>query len=262
MFLYTDDTRCELLPLHVVTVGTDHEQTLIDRPSGFWAHHMFCIEEGSGVFETPQGTYPLEAGTVIFIRKDYPTRYYPTGEVFKVGFVTFDGTGVEHLLQYYRAEDFMFVKSDTLVSMMGHCARLGAHNAEPDKLSCALYEILVRFFSELYSKQATPSFVRAKNYIEQHCYDPELSVSEVAREIGISPSLLFRLFREEEHTTPIDFLRRTRIRRAKQLLLQSPALRISEVAVRCGFSNCAYFCKVFKDLTDLTPKEFSATYIS
>ncbi len=260
MFFYTDDTRCELLPLYVITAGTDYDQPRVDRPEGFWGHHIFCVEEGSGVFETPNGRVTLGAGTVLFIRKNYPTCYYPAENTFKVGFLTFDGEMADRLLEYWRAENFTYLKSDALMSMIGHSARLGARNCTPDRLSCALYEILTRFFAELHGNQATPSFMRAKNYIEQHCYDAELSVGEVAREAGISPSLLFRLFREEEHTTPTDFLRRTRIRRAKQILLQTPSVRVGEVAERCGFSNAAYFCKVFKELTDMTPKEFVSVY--
>ena len=262
MFLYTDDTRCAHLPLYVVTVGSEYDQIPIDRPEGFWAHHIFCVEEGSGVFETPQGRLVLEAGTVLFIRKGYPSAYYAAGGTFRVGFLTFDGDGVDGLLDYWRAEDFSYVKSDALVAMIGHCARLGARSGTPHQLSCALYEILTRYFSELRGNRETPSFIRAKNYIEQSCCDAELSVPDVAREVGISPSLLFRLFRQEEHTTPTDFLQRTRIRRAKQMLLQNPELRISDVAARCGFSSSAYFCKVFRAQTDMTPKAFVAAYRS
>lgn len=262
MFFYTDDTRCALLPLYLITAGTDYDQPRVDRPEGFWAHHIYCVEKGSGVFETPEGSVTLGAGSVLFIRKSYPTSYYPAEDTFKVGFLTFDGHGVDRLLEYWRAENFAYLKSDALVAMISHSARLGARNGTPDQLAGTLYEILTRFFAELHGNRTTPSFIRAKNYIEQHCYDPDLSVSEVAREAGISASLLFRMFREEEHTTPTDFLRRTRIRRAKQILLQSPGIRIGEVAQRCGFSNAAYFCKVFKELTNMTPKEFVAVYIS
>ena len=261
MFFYTDDTRCTYLPLYVITAGTDYDQPRVERPEGFWAHHIFCVEEGSGVFETPQGSVTLDAGAVLFIRKDYPTSYYPAEKRFKVGFLTFDGEAVDNMLKYWRAEPFSYLQSDALVSMIGHTVRLGMRNSTPDRLSASLYELLTRFFSELYGAHAAPSLVRAKNYIEQHCCDVELSVAEIAREVGVSQSLLFRLFREEEHTTPTDFLRRTRIRRAKQILLQMPGIRISEVAARCGFSGSAYFCKVFKEATDMTPKEFVATYI-
>ncbi len=208
------------MPLYVITAGSYYDQPRVDRPEGFWAHHVYCVEEGSGVFETPDGRVTLDAGAVLFIRKGYPTSYYPAGNTFKGGFLTFDGEAVDHMLEYWRAEDFCYFRSDALVSMIGHVARLGARNGTPAQLSCALYELLARFFAERNGNRTTPSFMRAKNYIEQHCCEPELSVSEVAREAGISPSLLFRLFREEEHTTPTDFLRRTRIRCAKQILLQ------------------------------------------
>lgn len=261
MFLYIDDSRCDLLPFYVMTLGSDYDQTRVSRPEGYIAHHIFCVEKGSGVFETPRGKVTLEEGSVIFMRKGYPTCYYPAGEEFKVGFITFDGECVDRLLDYYRAEGFLYCKSETLVSMIGHCARVGSKNATPDTLSHMLYEILAHFFARTKGSRATPSLARAKNYVEQYYYDAELSVAEIARNAGISQSLLFRLFREEEHVTPVDYLRRFRIRRAKQLLLQNPGARISDVAARCGFSDSSYFCKVFRDLTDMTPKEFLATYV-
>lgn len=261
MFLYTDDSRCELLPLHAITVGTDYHQTRIDRPDGFWAHHVFCVEEGSGVFETPRGKTVLGAGSVLFIRKGYPTCYYPEKDLFRVGFITFDGDGVERLLEYYRAEDFMTCQNDALVRMIGHCARLGSRNASPDRLSKTLYEILVSFFGELQAQRSTSPVTKARNFIEQNCYDSELSVEDIARAAGISPSLLFRLFREQEQISPADYLRDTRIRRAKQLLIASPEMRIAEVAQRCGFSGSAYFCKVFRAQSNMTPKEFQAAHV-
>ncbi len=261
MYLYTDDSRCELLPLHVITVGTDYHQTRIERPDGFWAHHVFCVEEGSGVFETPQGKTVLGAGSVLFIRKGYPTTYYPEKDLFRVGFITFDGNGVESLLEYYRAEGFMICQNDALVRMIGHCARLGGRNASPDRLSEALYEILVSFFGELQTQRGISPVIGAKNFIEQNCYDPDLSVEDIARAAGISPSLLFRLFREREQISPADYLRDTRIRRAKQLLVASPNMKIAEIARRCGFSGCAYFCKVFHAQSNMTPKEFRAAHV-
>ncbi len=260
MLKIIDDSRCELLPFHVMTVGTKYDQMRMERPEGYCAHHIFCVEEGSGVFETAKGTMTLSAGSVLFIRRDYPTVYYPAEETFRVGFVTFNGDAVEPFLQYYRAEDFMVCHSEGLVSMIGHCARMGAKNASPDELSHVLYEILVRFFRECRGEEETSSVARAKAYMEEHLQDVSLSVEQIAHAVGISPSLLYRLFREEAHLTPVDHLRHMRIHRAKELLLQEPKMRISELSVACGFSNTAYFCKVFKDLTDMTPRAFLKAY--
>ncbi len=261
MLILVDDSRCELLPIHVMTVGTRYDQERMDRPEGYCAHHLFCIEEGSGVFETPKGKVKLSAGSVLFIRRDYPTVYYADGPVFRTGFVTFDGDAVEHILEYYRADDFMVCHSEALTAMIGQCARMGAKNAPPDELSRATYELLIRFFHACNIPTEAPSIALAKEYIESHFQIPSLSVGEVAQAVGISQSLLFRLFRTETHMTPTEFLRRTRIRKAKQMLLRTPDIRISELAAACGFSDCAYFCKVFKAETDMTPKAFLAAYI-
>lgn len=260
MFLYIDESRCDLLPLHAITVGTDYAQERVDRPNGFYAHHIYCVEQGRCVFQTPEKRVTLEAGTVLLIRKNYPTSYYSACCGLKVGFVTFDGSAVDRLLEYYRAENFMYLKNDALVASIGQCARLGARNGSPAQLSCALYEILEHFFAERYHDQAAPSLIRAKKYIERRCCDPALSVIEIARETGVSTSLLFESFRKEEHTTPMEYVRRMRIFRAKQILLEYPNLRVAEVAARCGFSDCAYFCKVFKAATGMTPRTFVAVH--
>ncbi|MBQ7335923.1 MAG: helix-turn-helix transcriptional regulator [Clostridia bacterium] len=259
--MYTKDTQSEQLPFCVVTVGTEYDQDAMVRPDGYMAHHLLCVEQGECIFEFAGKCLILGAGAVVFIPKDYPHSYRQHGDApLKTGFVTFDGDCVEPLLKFYHAEPFRYCTSEGLQAMIAHCCRLAAKNASSAVLSQALYEILTVFFAELSRPKTSPILERAKEYIELHC-QADLSVAQIAQEVGISSSLLFRLFREEEYTTPIDFLRHTRIRRAKQLLLQNPQIRIAELAAACGFSDCAYFCKVFKDLTGMTPKRFLAAYV-
>ncbi len=259
LIIFADDRRCRSLPFHVYSAGTDHAQEPVRRPNGYFTHHIFCVEKGTCLFETESGNSVLEEGAVVFIQKDYPLNYQKVGEKLLTGFVTFDGIGVEGLLNFYCAEPFLYVKSPELQGMVKECCRYVQRNATPDFLSQKLYELLIRFFSQTRSSVESDSLKRAKNFIATH-FQSDLSVEEIATAVGISQSLLFLLFRTEELCTPMEFLRHTRIRHAKQILLQNPNVAISDLAVQCGFSDCSYFCKVFKAETELTPKEFSALY--
>lgn len=255
----TDERAAALLPVYLITVGSRHRQEPRHRPEGAVFHHILYVEKGEGVFETPNGNFVLHEGTAVFIRKEVPVSYYKKGDAFETAWVTFDGGQVDTILEYFHAKDFAFLESELIRSMILNVFKLAERNASPEFLSKNVYEMIITFFDAVNSAQKPPVLLRAKKYIEEnHALD--LSVSDIARVIGISESLLFRLFRDEEHTTPIDFLRKVRIRHAEQLLLSDHRIRISEVGLRCGFSDPAYFCKVFREATGLTPKIYQKRY--
>jgi AraC-like DNA-binding protein len=89
----------------------------------------------------------------------------------------------------------------------------------------------------------------------QHNYHEPLTRDSVAAKYRISPNHVSRVFNSEGHTRFTDYLTTVRVDRAKFLLQRYP-LTVNEVAVRCGFSEVGYFCRVFKRVTSQTPSEF------
>ena len=67
-----------------------------------------------------------------------------------------------------------------------------------------------------------------------------------------------KLFIAEYKTTPLKFLLARRIEFAKQLLSRKSQvnLRINEIAESCGFADPAYFSRIFKKLTGVTPNHY------
>ena len=104
-----------------------------------------------------------------------------------------------------------------------------------------------------------PALLNAKLFIEKN-YKKDLSVAEIAASIEISQSLLFKLFKESEGCTPIEYLRKIRIENAKLLLSNEADISIKDIGVECGFSDTSYFVKVFKSETEITPKKFRDLY--
>jgi AraC-like DNA-binding protein len=248
-----------LLPIVMLTVGMDYDQNPMYRPDGAEYYHIFYVEKGEGVLETGDACYDISEGTAIFMGKDVPMRYYGKSKVFKTAWVTFVGRGVDNIIEYINPKDFEFLKSEHIYSMIVNACKLAEIGAREDILSKNVYDILLTFFYELNTSKKPSALLLAKEYIDKN-YASDISIPDIACFVGISESFLFKLFKKNEHMTPNDYLRAVRIRYAEQKLLSEPSLQIAEVAESCGFWNAAYFCKVFKEHTGMTPKKYQSKF--
>jgi signal transduction histidine kinase/DNA-binding response OmpR family regulator len=91
--------------------------------------------------------------------------------------------------------------------------------------------------------------------IEEVYTDAEYNVEKLSDTLAISRGHLHRKIKDLTGTTPVDYLRNFRLRKAAILLLQKQQ-SISEIAYNTGFSSPAYFSKCFKALLGTTPKEY------
>ena len=93
-------------------------------------------------------------------------------------------------------------------------------------------------------------------YMEKNLKDPKISNEQLAQLLGISEVYLRKLFRAAYDTTPKQYLLELRIRKAKQLLVESP-FSVSAVAEECGFSSVYHFCRAFRQRTGDTPTDYA-----
>ncbi len=77
--------------------------------------------------------------------------------------------------------------------------------------------------------------------------------------MNITPEYLSRLFTKEIGKSFSDYLKEYRIDKAKKLLVNNK-LKIYEIAEKVGYSDPKYFCKVFKESTGMSPKEYMKFY--
>lgn len=82
-----------------------------------------------------------------------------------------------------------------------------------------------------------------------------LSSSDLAGHLKISASQVRRLFRKWLNASPVEYINRKRMERARRLL-SSTRLPVSEVAERLGFEDSFYFSRVFKKYIDLSPQAY------
>lgn len=92
----------------------------------------------------------------------------------------------------------------------------------------------------------------------QHNFQNEITRDSVAAEFKITPNHLSRLFRNEGLMRFCDYLTYVRIDRAK-FMLSRYNMTLDEIAGRCGFSDAAYFCRIFKKIVKKTPTQYRQT---
>jgi AraC family transcriptional regulator len=93
------------------------------------------------------------------------------------------------------------------------------------------------------------------DYIEQNL-DASLTLDELASVAHFSRFHFNRIFHAMLGETPFGFIARLRVERAAVLLLSANQLSVSEVAVRCGFSDLAVFSRTFKQFYGMSPSVF------
>lgn len=91
-------------------------------------------------------------------------------------------------------------------------------------------------------------------YVQENFHSP-LTRESVARHFGLAPNHVSRLFRREGFMRFNDYLNLVRVNRAK-FMLQNYSLTLKEIAASCGYSDPAYFCRVFKKACKVTPTEY------
>ena len=96
---------------------------------------------------------------------------------------------------------------------------------------------------------------RVRSYIDDHIGD-RISLSELARQAGVSRFHFARQFRVSTGESPMAYLRRMRIERSKSIL-QSRGTTIAQVAAGLGFSDQSHFTRTFGRLVGVSPGSFA-----
>lgn len=95
-----------------------------------------------------------------------------------------------------------------------------------------------------------------ENFLKQN-YMYEISMNQLAEQVGFSSSYFSRLFLQHFKTNFVDYLNDLRIAAAKRLL-DDPTLTLKQVAARSGYDTPSYFAKNFKKRTGMTPTDYRA----
>lgn len=113
------------------------------------------------------------------------------------------------------------------------------------------YSLLVKNYGHTSYHKKTREIV---DYIDLHLND-DLTLSTLAEHFNYSPAALSASFKKETDTNLTTYVKQTRIREAIRLF-NSTTQSVSDVALSVGYDDFAYFSRVFKEITGMSPRDY------
>ena len=124
---------------------------------------------------------------------------------------------------------------------------------------CMAYSLLYRILAQLpvRSESLQPKTVmdQARDYLNAHLFDPEFTVETLCAQVYVSRTYFNRMFRRLHGITPVEYINRQRVEKAKQIL-KSGNYTNEETASLCGFRDVKYFYAVFRKYTGMTTTQW------
>jgi AraC-like DNA-binding protein len=132
-----------------------------------------------------------------------------------------------------------------------------------DKIQAA-FRLLTRqaqliLTSEWVQSRSMPVLLRLETVIRQHP-DVPLRTADLARLIGLSPSRLTHVVKEQTGRTVTQFFRSVRMHQAMDMLRRT-CKAIQEIAQETGWQDPRYFARVFKQETGETPQAYRSRFV-
>lgn len=175
-------------------------------------------------------------------------------------------TTIAHFEQYY--EQFMVNKREILgmeriredlISAKRQLENQGVFVTDLDVISIQSKQGYLELIADLCERillhhEGQKMVSKAKAYIHEH-FQTSLSLEAIAEYIQLSPTYFTKLFKDQTGQTFIDYLTIYRIEQAIHLL-QRTSQSLKEISYAVGYKNPNYFSRVFKKITNKSPKEY------
>ncbi len=244
------------------------------RIADLWTDHnyLFYVLDGRKIWHTAQGTFDMQPGHCVFVRKGG----FRLEQIADTGFcvVLFfipdrficdtlkkKSNPLPEIRGKYNPL-IMLDKTETLTSFFHSMYSYFVETAEPDP---ALLELkfrelilnisnnsqnteLLSYFCSLLSGSASSTLNRVME--DNFCFN--LSLEQFARLCNQSLSVYKREFQKVYQTTPGKWLLERRLKHAQRLLTNEKKT-IAEAATESGFENISHFSRAFKKRFDISP---------
>jgi AraC-like DNA-binding protein/quercetin dioxygenase-like cupin family protein len=243
------------------------------------------VEKGTGTFHIGEKTYPVQPGDVFVIgntelhvlRINYHNLLRVVNLYFLPSMIHFPGANMvdfqylqpfyDHSVEFsHRIPTGSAVNAEILALFGRICREMterGSHYQIAAKsLLCEILLLLVRFYDQFAidhseSENRMERLQRLKKVFScmQEHYQEKISLEKLSTIACMSPSYLCKFFKQTTGCTLKEYLHRIRIDKAQELLIIRK-FSITQVGLEVGFDNHGYFCRVFRKINGISPKEF------
>lgn len=226
-------------------------------------HLLMFMEKGSCVYRIRGVRYAVEEGDALFIGEGIARQAEATSGAHVKYSVHWNGSGLFRHFPLLTNEAVLF-KSASLhaylkqsyVAMYDLWSRKDLfYLAQCESL---LLEIAVRLHQDRAERQKAGKQVHTLRQVRDYIlayYRQPLSIDELAHHVKRNASYLITSFKKQYGLAPLEFMHRTRITKAEELLLTTDAT-IEAIAEELGYCDGAYFNRIFKKWTGTTPSAY------
>ncbi len=224
------------------------------------------ITEGSGIFETADGQFPVVSGSILIVRPGVWHRYRPdqtTG--WNEHYIGFSGEFCKNLFNegfFQQGKPVLYVGfQESLLKLFLEVIQLVKEEKTGHQQVCAANTILAlsKILSvirnqEFAGKSIERTIRKACLYLRENL-DKNVNIENLADELNVGYSYFRQMFRKYTGISPTQYHLSLRIQKAKDLLVSTDK-SFKEIAIDLGFESYFYFSRIFKDKTGKSPMDF------
>lgn len=154
-----------------------------------------------------------------------------------------------------------------LRSVMAHGAALPAQAAAEAPLDGIVLDLVAAALRPMQQPDAAQGAqhrrrLRIEAYVEAQLGDAQLGLTTIARELGLSPRQLQRVFAEQGTTFTLYLLERRLLRARARLRDAGGRMSITQIALECGFGDASYFGQAFRRRFGCAPSQARAAGVA
>ena len=282
---FQENSREELLPgfdMDFPYIATCAEFDKYREPKAPWHWHraveLFFMESGTLEYTTPKGKWVFPAGSGGFVNSNvlHTSRVIPSGQETVQKLHLFDPTLLSGTAGSRMERKYVLPLLGSGVEVIP-LDPADPEQAETLKQIRRAFEVpseewgyefrLREALTKIWLRLAAPATEQASGlreaddkiktlmiYIHEH-HAEDLSVEQLAEAAHISKRACFRLFRENLHMSPLEYIRSYRLQMASRMLLQTNE-PVTRIGYACGLGSGSYFGKVFREHFGCSPAEF------
>ncbi|WP_337100993.1 AraC family transcriptional regulator [Paenibacillus sp. YIM B09110] len=234
---------------------------------------MHIVLEGEGVFQLEGKRHSLAAGDTFLIEPKQLISYESdSSNPWRYRWVAFSG---EHAAELVAAAGFQadqqvigmakWKRAALLFRRIYQTFKVGGADAQ---LSATghLHLLLAEYMKALHAAGGDDSVRTAHgqgdlllqqmiHYLSSQ-YTHPVSIEQMAESLGYNRAYLSRFFKQRTGVSPVTFLLKLRIDKARHMLRERPELTVEQISASVGLQDALYFSKQFRKLYGQSPTAY------